>query len=106
MDFGYKVIRNRLGSLVANAIQKKIDSNNKETIIVVTVICKDGNYNVNVNSSDIINAITSDKPALYILVNKDENIVYILSEFMLADEYMVYINSHHLLRHLQPLFVV
>ena len=23
MDFGYKVIKNRLGSLVANAIQKK-----------------------------------------------------------------------------------
>lgn len=93
MDFGYKIIRNRLGSLVANAIQKKIDNNNKESIITVTIIYKGESFSVNVNSSNVINAINLNKPVLYTVISKDKNKVSIMSEFRVNDaENRVYLN--------------
>lgn len=74
MDFSYKVIRNRFGSLVANAIQKRIDSNKgSQPFIVVVEGDGNGNYTTTVNSSQVIQAINENKLVIYKLQASNGN---------------------------------
>lgn len=72
MDFGYKVIRNRLGSLVANAIQKKIDSNKGSKMFVVNIT---GNavqgFSTTIDSSEVIEKYNKGQLIVYKLTATD-----------------------------------
>lgn len=75
MDFGYKVIRNRLGSLVANAIQKKIDNNKgAEPFIVVVNANAEGLLSTTINSSKVIQALNENKLVIYKVMAPNGNI--------------------------------
>lgn len=52
MDFSYKVIRNRLGSLVANAIQRKIKDSQK--IVIIKLNHTSGDATIDYTHSDVL----------------------------------------------------
>ena len=71
MDFNYKVIKNRLGSLVANAIQKKIkeESSKENTNVPLSVLIVQtgqSTFTVNKSSQEVFNAIKSGRGVIYV----------------------------------------